>query len=88
VIWEGIGLVANRIEHEPNSDPPIVVIRSVNPEYKSYERSAEGASGASLWNVQAIAVPKKTTSKGISCDVSSIDEDGKAFARPLAATGR
>jgi phage repressor protein C with HTH and peptisase S24 domain len=41
VIWDGMGLVAKRIEHEPNSDPPMVVIRSVNPEYKTYERSAE-----------------------------------------------
>lgn len=41
VIWDGMGLVAKRIEHEPNSDPPRVVIRSVNPEYKTYERGAD-----------------------------------------------
>lgn len=41
VIWDGMGLVAKRIEHEPNSDPPVVVIKSVNPEYQTYERSAE-----------------------------------------------
>jgi phage repressor protein C with HTH and peptisase S24 domain len=30
-----------RIEHEPNSDPAMVVIKSVNPEYQTYQRSAE-----------------------------------------------
>lgn len=41
VIWDGLGLVAKRIEHEPNSEPPKVTIKSVNPEYQSYERLAE-----------------------------------------------
>ena len=41
VIWDGIGLVAKRIEHEPNSDPAMVVIKSVNPEYQTYQRMAE-----------------------------------------------
>lgn len=41
VIWDGMGLVAKRIEHAPNSDPPLVLIKSVNPEYQTYERSAE-----------------------------------------------
>lgn len=41
VIWDGMGLVAKRIEHEPNSEPPMVVIKSVNPEYETYERDAE-----------------------------------------------
>jgi phage repressor protein C with HTH and peptisase S24 domain len=41
VIWDGMGLVAKRIEHEPNSDPPVVVIKSVNPEYQTYERGAD-----------------------------------------------
>jgi hypothetical protein len=30
-IWDGLGLVAKRIEHEPNSDPAMVVIKSANP---------------------------------------------------------
>jgi len=38
---DGMGLVAKRIEHEPNSDPAMVVIKSVNPEYQTYERMAE-----------------------------------------------
>jgi phage repressor protein C with HTH and peptisase S24 domain len=41
VIRDGMGLVAKRIEHEPNSDPAKVVIRSVNPEYETYKRGAE-----------------------------------------------
>jgi phage repressor protein C with HTH and peptisase S24 domain len=40
-IWDGMGLVAKRIEHEPNSDPPMLVIKSVNPEYQTYQRMAE-----------------------------------------------
>ena len=41
VIWDGMGLVAKRIEHVPRSEPPKVVIKSVNPEYASYKRFAE-----------------------------------------------
>ncbi len=37
-IWDGMGCVAKRVEHVPNSDPPRVLIKSVNPEYESYER--------------------------------------------------
>jgi hypothetical protein len=33
VIWDSMGLVAKRVEHIPNSDPPKVLIKSVNPEY-------------------------------------------------------
>jgi phage repressor protein C with HTH and peptisase S24 domain len=40
-IWDGMGLVAKRIEHEPNLDPAMVVIKSVNPEYQTYQRMAE-----------------------------------------------
>jgi phage repressor protein C with HTH and peptisase S24 domain len=40
-IWDGMGLVAKRIEHEPNSDPAMVMIKSVNPEYQTYQRMAE-----------------------------------------------
>jgi phage repressor protein C with HTH and peptisase S24 domain len=41
VIWDGMGLVAKRVEHVPNSDPPKVIVKSVNPEYQTYERNAE-----------------------------------------------
>ena len=37
-IWDGMGLVSKRIEHEPNSDPAMVVIKSVNPEYQTYDQ--------------------------------------------------
>jgi hypothetical protein len=40
-IGDGMGLVAKRIEHEPNSDPAMMVIKSVNPEYQTYQRMAE-----------------------------------------------
>ena len=40
VIWDGMGLVAKRIEHVPNSEPSHVVLKSFNPEYASYERPA------------------------------------------------
>ena len=41
VIWDGMALVAKRIEHVPHSDPPRVVLKPVNPEYDSCERPAE-----------------------------------------------
>ncbi len=41
VIWDGLGLVDKRVEHEPNSDPPKVIIKSVNPDYETYTRDAE-----------------------------------------------
>lgn len=51
VIWDGMGLVAKRIEHMPNSDPPRVVLKSLNPEYDSYERLAEEIRvvGRAVW---------------------------------------
>ena len=51
VIWDGLGLVAKRIEHEPNSEPPKVVIKSVNPDYETYERDAEEVNiiGRVVW---------------------------------------
>ena len=37
VIWDGIALVAKRIEHVPHSEPPRLVLKSLNPEYDSHE---------------------------------------------------
>ncbi len=56
VIWDGMGLVAKRIEHEPNSDPPKVVIKSVNPEYETYERDAEEVHiiGRVVWTARRL----------------------------------
>lgn len=41
VLFDGIGLVAKRLEHIPNSDPPRVRIISDNAFYSPYERTAE-----------------------------------------------
>ena len=51
VIWDGMGFVAKRIEHVPHSDPPRVVLKSLNPEYDSYERLAEEIRvvGRAVW---------------------------------------
>ena len=51
VIWDGMGLVAKRIEHVPHSEPPRIVLKSLNPEYDSYERSAEEVRvvGRAVW---------------------------------------
>ena len=51
VIWDGMGLVSKRVEHIPNSDPPKVLIKSVNPEYQAYERIAEEVNvvGRVVW---------------------------------------
>ena len=51
VIWDGLGLVAKRIEHVPHSEPPRVVLRSLNPEYDSHECSAEEVRvvGRAVW---------------------------------------
>ncbi len=38
---DGMGLVAKRLEHVPNSDPPAVRVISDNGFYSPYERSAE-----------------------------------------------
>ena len=51
VIWDGMGLVAKRIEHVPQSDPPKVTLKSANPEYDSYERLADEVRivGRAVW---------------------------------------
>jgi hypothetical protein len=41
LLYDGVGLVAKRVEHIPNSDPPQVRIISDNPLYKLYEGSGE-----------------------------------------------
>jgi phage repressor protein C with HTH and peptisase S24 domain len=51
VIWDGMGLVAKRIEHVPASDPPKISVRSLNPEYPSYELTGEEVNivGRVVW---------------------------------------
>jgi phage repressor protein C with HTH and peptisase S24 domain len=41
VLFDGIGVVAKRLEHIPNSDPPTLRILSDNARYGTYERTAE-----------------------------------------------
>jgi phage repressor protein C with HTH and peptisase S24 domain len=41
VLDDGMGLVAKRLEHIPNSDPPAVRVISDNKFYPEYERTAE-----------------------------------------------
>jgi phage repressor protein C with HTH and peptisase S24 domain len=41
VLHDGMGLVAKRLEHIPNSDPPRVRIISDNPHYSPYEGVAD-----------------------------------------------
>ena len=51
VIRDGMGFVAKRIEHVPNSEPPKVVLESLNPKYDSYEQLAEEVRlvGRAVW---------------------------------------
>ena len=51
VIWDGMGLVAKRVEHVPHSDPSKIIIKSVNPEYQTYEREAKEVKiiGRVIW---------------------------------------
>lgn len=37
VVWDGGGLVAKRIEHIPNTDPPKLRLNSINSNYSDYE---------------------------------------------------
>ena len=51
LIWDGIALVAKRIEHVPHSDPSRVILKSLNPEYGGHECAAEEVSivGRAVW---------------------------------------
>ncbi len=51
VIWDGIGLVAKRVEHKIDSDPPSLIIKSINPDYETYERYAQEVhiAGRVIW---------------------------------------
>jgi phage repressor protein C with HTH and peptisase S24 domain len=56
VVWDGMGLVAKRVEHIPNSEPPKIVIRSINPEYQTYERTADEVNivGRVIWTAKRL----------------------------------
>ena len=51
VIWDGMGFVAKGIEHVPHSDPPKLLLRSLNPAYDSHECLAEHVRvvGRAVW---------------------------------------
>ena len=51
VIWDGVALVAKRVEHVPHSEPTRLVLKPVNPEYRGHERAAEEVSvvGRAVW---------------------------------------
>ena len=51
VIWDGLGIVAKRIEHIPTAEPSRIVIKSVNPLYNDYERPTEEVNivGRVIW---------------------------------------
>jgi hypothetical protein len=38
---DGRGIVVKRVEHVPHSESPKIAIKSVNPEYQTYERDVE-----------------------------------------------
>ena len=48
---DGMGIVAKRLEHVPHSNPTKVIIKSLNPEYQTYERNAEEVNiiGRVVW---------------------------------------
>ena len=54
VIWDGMGIVAKRIEHILSSDPAKLRIMSVNPDYETYERDAEEVNviGRVVWSAR------------------------------------
>lgn len=56
VIWDGMGIVAKRIEHIPDSEPPKIIIKSLNPEYQTYERDAEEVNiiGRVIWTAKRL----------------------------------
>jgi hypothetical protein len=56
VVWDGMGLVAKRVEHIPNSEPPKIIIRSINPEYQTYERTADEVNivGRVIWTAKRL----------------------------------
>ena len=80
VIWDGMGLVTKRIEHVPNSEPPKVVIKSVNPEYASYERLAEEVRivGRAVWVARRLSDTRRTEGRPRGSDSPA---DGVIHAR-------
>ena len=51
VIWDGLGIVAKRIEHIPTAEPSRIVIKLINLVYGDYERPTENVNiiGRGSW---------------------------------------
>ncbi|MBT5265986.1 MAG: helix-turn-helix transcriptional regulator [Rhodospirillaceae bacterium] len=51
VLHDGVGLVAKQLEFIPNSEPPTILVRAVNPAYQAYERAMEDLNviGRIVW---------------------------------------
>jgi phage repressor protein C with HTH and peptisase S24 domain len=49
-----MGIMATLVEHVQNSEPATIVIKSVNPNYKNYERGAEEVAivGGVIWSAR------------------------------------
>lgn len=76
VLHDGIGLVAKRLEHIPNSDPPVMHVISDNKTYSAYERTADEVNKAlNKASPDARGAVKTDRVDLIACDVfpSSID---------------
>ncbi len=43
IVFDGLWILAKRVEYMPHSDPPTVEISSINPAYKPYRRTLEEA---------------------------------------------
>ena len=50
-LWDGIGVVVKRLEHVPNSDPPLLRISSDNEKHCEYQRTFEEVNiiGRVIW---------------------------------------
>ena len=55
-IWDGVGVVAKRIEIVPNSDPPVLRIKSDNIHHDGYERTTDEVNviGRIIWVARRI----------------------------------
>ena len=79
VIWDGMGLVAKRIERVPHSDPPEVVLKSFNPEYYSYERLARKSASSA----EPSGSPECCRARGDGALIPRCADSGEAAHRRL-----
>ena len=55
-LWDGFGVVVKRIEHVPNTDPPLLKIKSDNALHSEYERTMEEVNiiGRIVWYARSM----------------------------------